>query len=304
MNGRGGRYRRDSGEKTVVDKLKNPEPAPYEVHAAIDRYERASGKKWTKGADEMKKRMMGESREGGPGSGPKKGGWKDNPYSTAPPDPNNPYNFIKKKKEANGMVAPRYDSSHDEGFVDHRYPDLKGNLGQKESREGGPGSGPHAMAARHKEQWKKHDREGIKAEDRGDEKKAAQHGKAAELHVKAYVANKKGSPGAKEASNAAWNMSRSIKHGSGEEGEGQESGKKGWTGRQRDMHKEIGQRISMESRSGSRGPVIINSSPDSPATLPYERPTRENGWRGGIAFSPPAARIKSELEGRLVVKEF
>lgn len=79
---------------------------------------------------------------------------------------------------------------------------------------------------------------------------------------------------------------------------------KGWTGRQKDMHAEIGRQIAMESRRGSSGPVTINSSPENPATLPYERPLRENGWRGGIAFSPPVARVKAEVEGKFELKEF
>ena len=37
--------------------------------------------------------------------------------------------------EADGYVAPRYDKSHPEGFVDKRYSDLKNGVESKRSRE-------------------------------------------------------------------------------------------------------------------------------------------------------------------------
>jgi len=227
------------------------------------------------------------------------------------------------KKEASGTgknepyVAQRYDSSHPEGFVDHRYPDKKGNLGHKEAAEGGPGSGPrkgkttggthdknktqtqyaHSKKAMKRDRKKDDEREDRQwmtgrpmfgdenvGESRKESSKNLGQGRSTQLSGKEMLDLDK-----------KW-------YGNPEKKESKES--KGWTERQRDMHKELGQRISRESRSGSRGPVTINSDPGHPATLPYEKPKRESGWRGGMAFSPPVEKVKSEMEGRLVIKEF
>lgn len=80
--------------------------------------------------------------------------------------------------------------------------------------------------------------------------------------------------------------------------------KNSWTDRQRKMHKDLGKQIARESRRLNAGPVTIDSDPEHPATLPYEAPKREEGWRGGTVFSPPVTRLREATEGRVVIKEF
>jgi hypothetical protein len=175
------------------------------------------------------------------------------------------------KEAGKGQVAPRYDSSHDEGFVDHRYSDHKGNLGQE--AEGGPGSGPH-----HRETP-----EASKIRD------LAQHTLDKELAKRGMIDTPElKSRGKKEAKKKM----------------------KGWTGRQRDMHKEMGERIAMESRRrGPSGPIQVYSDPDHPIDLKSisSRPVIREGWNGGMSYSPPVSRIKKAIQGPdagVAVKEF
>lgn len=193
-------------------------------------------------------------------------------------------------EDSKGMVAPRYDSSHDEGFVDSRYSDQKGSL----SKEGGPGSGP---------------------QDKGDskEKKPKEkgfHGKDAIdiLQDHARLAGRANEPDwgkMHDEFQAGFKRRAKQERQLGQKkDEDKEEKKKEEPNQKESLHKELGRRIAIESRRGSSSPVIINSSPESPASIPYEAPKRENGWRGGMVFSPPIKKLKSEMEGRLVVKEF
>jgi hypothetical protein len=86
--------------------------------------------------------------------------------------------------------------------------------------------------------------------------------------------------------------------------------KKGWTGRQKDMHKEIGKQIARESnRKGSSGPIRVNSDLGHPIDLRSisSQQTFREGWNGGMSYSPPVKRIKKVMEaeaGAVEIKEF
>jgi hypothetical protein len=220
----------------------------------------------------------------------------------------------KKSSEAGGQVAPRYDSSHPEGFVDHRYPDHKGNLGQ-EAKEGGQGSGPHArLAQEHARASAHHDHTATKlfgstgapGAEKAHSAASRAHTAASKAHSRAEQTQKpEDAREAKLASQAAEHLTSAAEklHSSKES-------KKGWTGRQKDMHKEIGKQIARESnRRGSSGPIKVNSDLGHPIDLRSisSQQTFREGWNGGMSYSPPVKRIKKVMEaeaGTVEIKEF
>jgi hypothetical protein len=187
--------------------------------------------------------------------------------------------------------------------VDHRYPDLKGNLGQKESQEGGPGSGPRKKLAAEAEKLGYPDAAHIirNAKSAGEIKDIA-----AKINDRAMAHEERG---AYDRSKDLAKLSFKLHRHADEMSSGKESGKKGWTGRQRDMHKDLGKQLARESRSGRpAGPIPVDSDPDHPIDMRSisSGQTFREGWNGGTSYSPPVKSVKKVLEPEtgVVVKEF
>ncbi len=79
--------------------------------------------------------------------------------------------------------------------------------------------------------------------------------------------------------------------------------RKGWPARQKTMHRKMGDRIARHSLESRRD----SGNEDAPSSIDlksfYTPPSREDGWRGGITFSPRVQKQNSVVDG-VTIKEF
>jgi hypothetical protein len=267
---------------------------------------------------------MGESSEGGPGSGPRAASGLGRPFDKKMSrhdslvrrlDKATTVKAIRKIRQAirenlrshqkgeesrgreaeantQQMVAPRYDKSHPEGFESPEYAGIK----KEESREGGPGSGPHS--------------------DSGEEHPAVTRARAelnqakekARLHPDQFRDRQRNEVD-RRVTRARADLNQALAKYGGAQDSNRESRvtkPASWTARQTKMHKKLAKqtaRQAVESRRGNDLPEDDGEYKPIHLSNYSQPPSRVAGWsNNGSSYSPPVSNKQPERQ--IEIREF